>query len=215
MPGLPAGRLTLARDDSCGALGRRALPPPPRSQAPGRRLVAGRRNPAAVAGALLSTVVGGPALLIASGVVFLIVGQRVIRPIDETTLQAGTTRRHNRPPLVAVTAAAGLFTGLLANVGGFLLVPIYLLVFGLDMREAGRHQPAGHRRAHVPTLATHGALGHIDWAVAGAFALGAVPASAASGRLPHHVTATTLRQGFGWFLVACGIAFVVYRLIGT
>ena len=67
----------------------------------------------------------------------------------------------------------------------------------------------------MPTLATHGALGHIDWAVAGAFALGAVPASAASGRLAHHVTATTLRQGFGWFLVACGIAFVVYRLIGT
>jgi uncharacterized protein len=171
--------------------------------------------PATVAGALLSTVVGGPALLIASGVVLMIVGQRVIRPIDETTLQAGTTRRHNRPLLVAVMAAAGLFTGLLANGGGFLLVPIYLLVFGLDMREAAGTSLLVIAVLTVPTLATHWALGHIDWAVAGAFALGAVPASAASGRLAHHVTATTLRQGFGWFLVACGIAFVVYRLIGT
>jgi uncharacterized membrane protein YfcA len=53
--------------------------------------------PATVAGALLSTVVGGPALLIASGALLVIVGLRVIRPIDETTLRAGTTRRHNRP----------------------------------------------------------------------------------------------------------------------
>jgi uncharacterized membrane protein YfcA len=28
----------------------------------------------------------------------------------------------------------------------------------------------------IPTLATHGALGHVDWTVAGALALGAVPA---------------------------------------
>ncbi len=81
-------------------------------------------------------------------------------------MQAGTTRRHNRPLLVAVMAAAGLFTGLLANGGGFLLVPIYLLVFGLDMREAAGTSLLVIAVLTVPTLATHWAR-HIDWAVAG------------------------------------------------
>ena len=29
-----------------------------------------------------------------------------------------------------------VFTGLLANGGGFLIVPLYLLIFGLGMRQA-------------------------------------------------------------------------------
>jgi uncharacterized membrane protein YfcA len=45
----------------------------------------------------------------------------------------------------ATTAGIGLFTGLLANGGGFLLVPAYLLVFGLRMRRrsAGFWPPSG------------------------------------------------------------------------
>ena len=53
--------------------------------------------PATVLGALCSNVVGGPALLIASGIVLVIVGQRVLRPIEETARRAGTLRRKNRP----------------------------------------------------------------------------------------------------------------------
>ena len=92
--------------------------------------------PAAIAGALLSDAVGGPTLLIASGVVLVIVGQRVLQPIERSARRAGTVRRKNRLLLVAASAGVGLFTGLLANGGGFLLVPMYLLVFGLTMRES-------------------------------------------------------------------------------
>jgi len=35
----------------------------------------------------------------------------------------------------------------------------------------------------VPTLATHWALGHINWAVAAAFAAGSIPGAAAGSRL--------------------------------
>ncbi len=171
--------------------------------------------PAAVIGALLSELVGGPILLIASGLVLIVVGQRVLRPIEQSTRSAGTVRRKNRLLLVAASVAVGLFTGLLANGGGFLLVPMYLLVFGLRMREAAGTSLLVIAALAVPTLATHWALGHIDWAVAGAFALGAVPTSIGSGRLAQRVTGTRLRHWFGWFLIGSGIAFVLYRVLAA
>ena len=171
--------------------------------------------PATIAGALLSTIVGGPKLLIASGFVLMVVGLQVIRPIDETARLAGTSRRQNRPLLVATAALVGLITGLLANGGGFLLVPMYLLVFGLNMRQAAGTSLLVIAVLSVPTLATHWALGHIDWTVAWAFALGAVPTSALSGRLAHRVTGSALRKAFGWFLVAGGLAFIASLFVGA
>jgi hypothetical protein len=169
--------------------------------------------PAAVTGALLSHVVGGPTLLIASGLVLVAVGWRVLRPIEESKRSEGSLRRKNRPLLVVASAGVGLFTGLLANGGGFLLVPMYLLIFGLNMRESAGTSLLVIAVLAVPTLATHWALGHIDWVVASAFALGAIPASAVSGTLAHRVPRTSLRHAFGWFLIASGVAFVVFRLL--
>jgi len=48
--------------------------------------------------------------------------------------------------------------------------------------------------------------------VAAAFAAGAVPASAISARAAQRVTGNSVRNAFGWFLIASGVAFCVYRL---
>lgn len=169
--------------------------------------------PATVAGALLSRAVGGPALLVASGVVLVVVGLRVLRPIAQTTRDAGTRRRQNRPLLVAAVAGVGVFTGLLANGGGFLLVPLYLLGFGLRMRQAVGTSLVVIAGLAVPTLGTHWALGHVDWALAAEFAVGLLPGSAVGSRLAHRVEGPTLRRAFGWFLVAFGVSFAIYRVV--
>jgi hypothetical protein len=171
--------------------------------------------PAAIAGAILSPTIGGSTLLIVSGFVLTIVGVRVIRPIANTMQASGAIRRKNRILLVAVSAGVGLFSGLLANGGGFLLVPMYLLVFGLDMREAAGTSLLVIAVLSVPILVVHAALGHINWTVAGAFSLGAVPASFLSGRLAQRVAIDRLRKVFGWFLVGSGLAFVLYRILGA
>ena len=75
--------------------------------------------PAAVIGALVSGVVGGSALLVASGFVLLVVGYQVLRLSTERSVAAGVARRGNRPLLVLAAAGVGLFTGVLANGGGF------------------------------------------------------------------------------------------------
>jgi len=100
----------------------------------------------------------------------------------------------NRPLLVGASAVVGLFTGLLANGGGFLLVPLYVLVFGLSMRQAVGTSLVVVAALTVPTLAVHWSLGHIDWAVAGLFASGALPASAIASVLARRVDAVMLQR---------------------
>jgi uncharacterized protein len=168
--------------------------------------------PATIVGALASRLVGGAALLVASGVVLVIIGIRVLRPIDDEARAIGEARRKNRPLLVAAAAGVGLFTGLLANGGGFLLVPMYLLLFGLRMRQAVGTSLVVVAVLSVPTLLTHWALGHIDWTVAGAFAVGLLAGSAAGSRVAHRIAGPSLRRGFGWFLVVSGLLFTIYRV---
>ena len=168
--------------------------------------------PAAIVGALLSRAVGGPALLVASGVVLGVIGVRVLRPISSATVAAGAERR-NRPGLiVAIAAGVGLFTGLLANGGGFLLVPAYLLLLGLSMRTASGTSLLVIAALTIPTLVTHWALGHIDWPAAIAFAIGSIPASFVMSRQAQRIHVEHLQRAFGVLLVAFSIWFVVYRL---
>ena len=169
--------------------------------------------PGTIAGALLSRLAGGPVLLIVSGLVLLVVGLRVILPVDDKALEKGAERRHDRVLLVATMALVGVFTGLLANGGGFLIVPLYLLVFGLQIREAVGTSLLVITVLAVPTLVTHALLGHINWALAGEYALGQVPGSAAGSQFAHHVQGPAIQRAFGWFLVAFGLFFVVYRIV--
>jgi uncharacterized protein len=169
--------------------------------------------PATIAGALLSRLVGGAALLIASGVVLLVVGVRVLLPIEDGAREAGTRRRQNRPLLVASAVGLGLFTGLLANGGGFLLMPLYLLVFGLRMRQAVGTSLLVIAVLSIPTLTTHWALGHIDWNVAVALTAGVVPASFAGAHMSRNLAGGVQRRAFGIFLIGFGVLFTLYRLI--
>lgn len=170
--------------------------------------------PATVVGGLLSQAVGGRPLLIASGVVLVVVGVRVVLPIDDASRAAGTARRKNRPLLVAAAAGVGLFTGLLANGGAFLLMPMYMLIFGLRMRQAVGTSLLVVAALSVPTLVTHWSLGHIDWRVSGLLLLGQVPGSFLGANLARRITGVGVaRRAFGRFLIVFGIAFTVYRLV--
>ncbi len=168
--------------------------------------------PAAIVGALLSSIVGGGALLVASGVVLAVVGGRVLLPIGDASREAGTLRRQNRPLLVAASAGVGLFTGLLANGGGFLLMPLYLLVFGLRMRQAVGTSLLVIAVLSLPTLVTHWALGHVDWWVSVQFGAGLLPASVLGAKWSARFAAGSQRRAFGWFLVVFGTAFTAYRM---
>ena len=168
--------------------------------------------PGTIVGALLSTVVGGTGLLIASGLVLALVGVRVLRPVNPAERATGARRRSQGWLIVTAAAGVGLFTGLLANGGGFLLVPLYLVVLGMSMHRSSGTSLAVIAALSVPTLLTHWALGHIDWAVAGAYALGSIPAAYAGGRLAARFKGERLRATFGVLLVVFAAYFVIRQI---
>lgn len=96
-----------------------------------------------------------------------------------------------------------------------MLVPLYVLVFGLRMRQAVGTSLIVVSVLAIPTLATHWALGHISWEIAGAFAGGVIPGSLVGGRAAQRIEGPKLRRYFGGFLIAFGVAFVAYRLTRT
>ncbi|MDP9073596.1 MAG: sulfite exporter TauE/SafE family protein [Actinomycetota bacterium] len=168
--------------------------------------------PATIAGALLSGTVGGKTLLIGSGVVLAVVGARILLPITADNRIAGKARR--RPGVVIPAAAAiGFFTGLLANGGGFLLVPLFVLVLGLTMPESAGTSLIVIAVLSVPSLATHWALGHINWTVAAAFGIGAIPGAIVGSRLVTHIPAEPLRKVFGVMLVAFSVYYIAHQLL--
>ncbi|MDQ1402753.1 MAG: uncharacterized protein QOG03_1069, partial [Actinomycetota bacterium] len=120
---------------------------------------------------------------------------------------AGLARR--RPGVVVPAALAiGVFTGLLANGGGFLLVPLFVLVLGLTMPESAGTSLVVIAMLSVPTLATHWALGHIDWSVSVALAAGAVPGALIGAGLAPRLPADGMRRAFGVLLFAFALYFV-------
>ncbi|HXZ72587.1 MAG TPA: TSUP family transporter [Streptosporangiaceae bacterium] len=54
---------------------------------------------------------------------------------------------------------------------------------------------------------------HINWALAGEFAAGQIPGSAAGSQFAHHVQGPVIRRAFGWFLIAFGLLFTIDRII--
>ena len=168
--------------------------------------------PGAILGALASSLVGGRGLLLLSGVMLLALGARVLMPdpVDHATRCAA--RRNRTSIVLSASFVVGVLTGLLANGGGFLLVPLFVVVFGLSSRHAAGTSMLAVGALTVPTLITHSALGHVDWRVALFFAVGMLPGSLAGAQLGQRVSGEHVRRAFGvvlllfagWFLVHQG-----------
>lgn len=171
-----------------------------------RRTIVGA-FPAAIVGAVTSQWVDSGVLVAVSGVVLLAVGLRVLRP-GTVTERDGWEDRHPHL-LVAIAAGVGFSSGLLANGGGFLLVPLFLLMVGLDMNRATGTSLVVASALTVPTLVTHALVGDIDWAIALMFAAGLVPGARLGAMVAARVATDRLRGAFGALLVGFAVWFLV------
>jgi uncharacterized protein len=169
--------------------------------------------PAALVGALASRVVGGPVLLALSGIVLLVVGLRIMRTrVAPNATHAQHARRDSRAFVMVAAVGVGFAAGLLANGGGFLLVPMFLLALGLDIKTATGTSLVVAAALAIPTLLTHTFLGDIDWLVALAFAFGMVPGALLGARIAHRLPSAHLRTAFGVLLTAFALWFLTRQL---
>jgi uncharacterized membrane protein YfcA len=118
----------------------------------------------------------------------LAIGARILMPDAADHAAQCEARRRRNSIVLSASFIVGLLTGLLANGGGFLLVPLFVIVFGLTSREAAGTSMLAVGVLTVPTLITHTALGHVDWHVALVFAVGMLPGSLAGAQLAQRVS---------------------------
>jgi len=162
--------------------------------------------PATIIGALLTRWVDGSALVTATDVVIICLGTRIL-------LHRGSTSKRDvvdppRLPLALVAVTVGLLAGLLANSGGFLLVPLYLAVLSLPIKRALASSLAVGSLLAVPGTIVHAAMGHIDWRVAIVFGLASIPLSSLGARRALAMDGTRLERIYGAGLAVLGIALL-------
>ncbi len=135
-------------------------------------------------------------------------GLRVLRPVDPDATRP--VWAHDHAGLLGASAIViGFSSGLLANGGGFLLVPLFLLAVGLDMNRATGTSLVVASALTIPTLITHAAIGDIDWAVSLVFALGLIPGAWVGALASKRFATDKLRGAFGFLLVGFAVWFLV------
>jgi uncharacterized membrane protein YfcA len=177
--------------------------------------------PTVVAGSLLTRWVPSHWLmfLIAAGV--MAAALQLVR--SATLAERQRSRRSGneawlRPPvagLLGVAAVVGLLSGLLANGGGFLLVPAFILLFGARVREAAATSLPCIAFFAVPGTVVHAWLGHVDGWLSVELSLGVIPATYLGARLSLWLRRVRLRLPFGVLMSAFGIYFFVRELLKT
>jgi len=161
--------------------------------------------PATVVGAYATRWIGGTPLVIATEVVVAVLGARfLVHPTDpDEHLALPPLAPRTRLTVVAVTV--GLVSGLLANSGGFLLAPLYIVVLRRPIKVAFASSLVVAAALAIPGTIVHALLGHIDWGVVAVFGITAIPLSYVGGRVAVRTHAPKLERLYGAGLLTIGL----------
>ena len=164
--------------------------------------------PATAAGAYATRWIGGDALVTVTEVVITGLGIRfLLRPGDETEIAAEPGAYRVR--LVAVAAIVGVLSGLLANGGGFLLAPLFVVVLRLTIKESFATSLAVAAVLAIPGTIVHAALGHIDWELVLVFGTTSIPLSYLGARVALNTHPARLERIYGAGLAILGTTLLV------
>jgi len=164
--------------------------------------------PATLLGALATRWIDGSALVVATEVILVGIGIRILAFPSSATQEEGPTEVAPWR-LLLVGGLVGLAGGLLANSGGFLLAPLYLAVARLPIKPALAASLAVSAVLAIPGTVVHAVLGHIDWAVTLVIALTAVPASRMGALVALRTASRRLERIYGAALVILGVTLLI------
>jgi uncharacterized protein len=168
--------------------------------------------PATILGAVATRWIGGELLVTVTEAVVMGIGLKlVLWPAPTEVVRDDVAHRTGRT--IAVAATVGLLAGLLANAGGFLLVPLYLAVLKLPIKTALACSLAVASAVALPGTVVHAAFGHIDWSVTLVFGLASIPLSSYGARVALQMRADRLERVYGGGLAVLGFVLLAGSLI--
>lgn len=121
-------------------------------------------------------------------------------------------QRHRVPRFVGIGLLAGGLSGLLGIGGGVLMVPAFIALGGLTVKPAIATSLVCVGVFAVPGTLTHALQGHVDWRVAAALALGAIPGARLGAALAIRATDHRLRVVVASFLGATAVLYALAEL---
>jgi uncharacterized membrane protein YfcA len=168
--------------------------------------------PATVLGALATRYVDASALVMITEAVVAAIGVRILlRP--EMSEVADPDLGSRRLRVILVAGITGFLAGLLANAGGFLLVPLYLAVLKLPIKTALACSLVVAAALAVPGTIVHAAMGHIDWTVTLVFGAASIPLSGLGARVALRIHGKRLERIYALMLVVLGTTLLMIGLV--
>jgi uncharacterized membrane protein YfcA len=168
--------------------------------------------PATAIGAYATRWIGGETLVTVTEVVVTGLGVRfLLRPGDPHEIAAEPTDYRRR--MILVAAGVGLLSGLLANAGGFLLAPLFVVVLRLSIKQSFATSLAVAAVLAIPGTMVHAALGHIDWEVVAIFGATSIPLSYLGARTALRTNPVHLERAYGAGLALLGASLILGGLL--
>jgi uncharacterized membrane protein YfcA len=165
--------------------------------------------PATIVGAIATRWIDGSALVQATDVLIAAIGIRfLVGPPHDVEVVRDVSRRKART--VGIALGVGVTAGLLANSGGSLLAPLFILVLAMPVKESFGTSLIVASALAVPGTVVHQLLGHLDWAVIGVYGAGSILMAPLGARVALRTDAIRLERAYGACLAALGIGFLVW-----
>jgi hypothetical protein len=157
-------------------------------------------------------------LLLVFAAIMVAAGVRMLRRTEAVggscaQPQGGVNWRSCLPKAMLTGVVVGFLTGLLGVGGGFLIVPALALILGLPMALTVGTSLVIIVINSIAGLAAHLGQMHFDWAVIGAFAVGAMAASLVGGRLGRRLPEPALKRGFAALVLLVAVYVAAQALI--
>jgi len=150
-------------------------------------------------------------LMVVFAILMLIASVSMIRNHDNEQKPADSesSRQNKVLPLVILGILIGFVTGLLGAGGGFLIIPSLVLFLRLPMKTA-----VGTSLLIIAINSLFGFLFSLkqfeyNWIVLIVFTVLAIAGIFLGGKLAEKIPGSSLKKGFGWFILVMGIYIIV------
>ncbi len=172
--------------------------------------------PGSLAGAYTTKFVNANWLMVATGAViaFLAVRSlvRLVREREALREEPKPNVKHATLILLVVGLVAGLFSGLLGVGGGVILIPGFIYLLGMDIKEAFGTSLFCITVMAIPGTIVHALLGHVDWSIFLFLSIGVMPGAYFGSRFTIRAHKRLVMLLFSLLLLAIGIIFIFTEL---
>lgn len=134
------------------------------------------------------------------------------RSSTEAAHAAMTTR--TVAAMIVIGLIAGFMGGYVGVGGGFIMVPLFISVLGISMREASGTSLVAVCILAVPGVIEQALLGNVHVSVGLAIAVGSMPGSILGASLVRRIPESALRLLFASFLLVVAVILVLNEVVG-